>query len=121
MVPLGTPKGKKVVPQWSPLVTRGTPQGGAPSGAPKGGDPPPKEKKSIPAPLVEQERKLKPRVKGPDLKEVVTPAQKELVVELQKMQQHDPDVVPTQGGGYGRIVRNRAGQLVGARVHWNKC
>jgi hypothetical protein len=84
MVPLGAPKEKKVVPPSSPLVPLGTPKSGAPKGGDPGGTPkkaekqpkatppaeqsnaPPQEKKRVPAPLVEQERKPKPRVKAPE-------------------------------------------------------
>jgi len=121
MVPLGTPEEKRVVPRSSPLVPRGAPQSGPPSGAPKGGDPggapkkaekqpkatppaeqsnaPPKQFKVVPKPLVEMERKPTPKAKEPDMREVITPAQKELVDELLRMQQHDPDVVPMLGVG----------------------
>jgi len=70
---------------------------------------------------VEVERKPTPRVKEPDVKEVITPAQRELVAELQRMQEHDPNVVPQRGGGWSRILRSKTGQPVGARVHRNKC
>jgi len=87
--------------KWSPVVPPPTPSGGAPSGAPKGGDPSgtpkddssPKEKKVIPTPLVEVERKLKPKVREPAIQKVITPVQRELVEELQRMQGHDPDIV----------------------------
>ena len=59
----------------------------------------PQEKKKVPAPLGERERKPKPKVKEPDMKEVITLSQKELVDELLRMQQHDPDVVPMLGVG----------------------
>ena len=146
MVPLGTPKEKKVVPPSSPLVPLGAPKGGTPSGTPKGGDPggtpkkvekqpktappaeqsnaPPQEKKKVPAPLGERERKPKPKVKEPDMKEVITPPQKELVNELLRMQEHDPDIVPQRGGGWSRILRSKTGQPIGTislvRTHVKK-
>jgi hypothetical protein len=31
------------------------------------------------------------------------------VEDLKKLQTHDPDVVPMQGGGYGKIIKNDRG------------
>ena len=128
----GATKRKVVVPSGGVVVGHGTKSGGTGGGTggvppkkaekkpkatppteksnapPKENGAPPKQVKVVPKPLVEVERKPTPRVK-----EVITPAQTELVDEPLRMQEHDPDVVPTQGGGYGRIVRNRAGQLTG--------
>jgi hypothetical protein len=41
-----------------------------------------------------------------------TPVKDRLVEELKKIQTHDPNVVPVQGGGYGRIITNEQGQFV---------
>jgi hypothetical protein len=56
------------------------------------------ERVSLAKPLVEVERKLTAKVKEPVIQEVITPAQRELVAELERMQGHDPDIVPQQGG-----------------------
>ena len=67
----------------------------------------------VPNPLVEVERKLKPKLKEPGMKEVITPAQTELVDELLRIQEHDPDIVPQRGGGWSRILRSKTGQPTG--------
>ena len=123
MVGIGVGKKRRVVSERWGLVPDGVKESGVTGGVTGGVKTslkkktplplPVPEKMKVPNPLVEQDRKPTPKVKEPNLKEVVTPAKRELGVELQKIQQHDPDVVPTQGGGYGRIVRNRAGQPIG--------
>ena len=84
LAPLGTPKEKRMVPPSSPLVPLGTPASGPLSGTSKGGDPggapknePPKEKKSISKPLVEVEKKPTPKVNKPEMREAITPAQRQ--------------------------------------------
>ena len=64
-----------------PKATPPAEQSNAP---PKENGAPPKQFKAVPNPLVEVEKKPTPKVKEPDLKEVVTPAQRELVAELRR-------------------------------------
>jgi hypothetical protein len=39
-----------------------------------------------------------------------------LVEELKKIQTHDPNIVPVQGGGYGKIITNEQGQFVSIQL-----
>jgi hypothetical protein len=87
-------------------------------GPPQGGTPikekaPPKQYKVVPTPLVEVERKPTPKAKEPVMQVVITPAQRELVEELERMQEHDPDIVPQQGSGWSRILKSKTGQPIG--------
>ena len=41
----------------------------------------------------------------------LSPAKEKLVSELRKLQTHDPDVIPMQGGGYGKIIKDARGRF----------
>ncbi len=51
--------------------------------------------------------------KQPEPQIANTPAKQRLVEEMKKIQGHDQNVLPMQGGGYGKIITNEKGQFVG--------
>ncbi|MCX6654091.1 MAG: hypothetical protein NTY03_03095, partial [Candidatus Bathyarchaeota archaeon] len=74
----------------------------------------PSSKQDLPPPLVKVKSRVLPLKIADEPEGVIqkTPAKDRLVEELKKLQTHDPDVIPMQGGGYGKIIKNEQGQLV---------
>ena len=115
----GTGGGQVVVNGGQVVVSGGNSGGGTGGGSPEKEAPPrkkeaPPPKQKVPDPLVPTSAPPPPKKElKQGITEELSPAKKELIELIQQMQYHDPDVIPMDGGGYGKVRRDGNGTIVG--------